>query len=145
MNNKTLVSIIVAIVVILLIIFAVSAGSDTPADTTNNPTPTSTPSTSNNTDQNPGTTTSNGTNINTGSETTFTMAEVAMHDDASSCYSVIRGNVYNLTSWISQHPGGSQQILKICGKDGTSAFVGQHGGMEQQEKALASFKIGVLE
>src|SRR3989344_1036263 len=74
----------------------------------------------------------------------FTLAEVALHDDKASCYSAIRGSVYDLTSWIGQHPGGEQGILSICGKDGTSAFVNQNGGMERQERELEGFKIGEL-
>ncbi len=75
---------------------------------------------------------------------TFTMAQVATHKDAMSCYTVIRGNVYDLTSWISQHPGGEGAILGLCGKDGTTAFVDQHGGRPRQENELATFQIGAL-
>jgi hypothetical protein len=74
----------------------------------------------------------------------ISMAVVAQHNTSASCYTVVRGEVYDLTKWISQHPGGEQKIIAICGKDGTSAFVGQHGGAPQQENILASFKIGVL-
>jgi cytochrome b involved in lipid metabolism len=72
------------------------------------------------------------------------MAQVALHASASSCWTVIRGSVYDLTTWISQHPGGEQAILQLCGTDGTDEFVGQHGGSPQQENKLATFKIGVL-
>jgi cytochrome b involved in lipid metabolism len=72
------------------------------------------------------------------------MAEVAAHKDSASCYTVIRGNVYDVTSWISQHPGGEGAILSLCGKDGTTTFVNQHGGRPQQEDALATFQIGTL-
>jgi cytochrome b involved in lipid metabolism len=75
---------------------------------------------------------------------TFTMAQVATHKDATSCYTVVRGNVYDLTSWISQHPGGEKAILGLCGKDGTAAFVNQHGGRPRQENELATFQIGTL-
>jgi cytochrome b involved in lipid metabolism len=74
----------------------------------------------------------------------FTMAEVAMHNSQASCFSVIRGNVYDLTSWINQHPGGASKILALCGRDGTSSFEGQHGGSSRQENTLAGFQIGVL-
>lgn len=74
----------------------------------------------------------------------YTMAEVAIHKDASSCWTVINGSVYDLTTWVAQHPGGTSGILSICGKDGTAAFNGQHGGAAAQEKKLATFKIGVL-
>ena len=74
----------------------------------------------------------------------ITMAQVAAHASASSCWSVVRGNVYDLTNWIGKHPGGEKAILQLCGKDGTALFTGQHGGQTQPESTLASFKIGVL-
>ncbi len=77
-------------------------------------------------------------------EATFTSADVTMHADANSCYTSIRGNVYDLTSWINQHPGGKQAIMSICGKDGTSVFEGQHGGRPRPERELDGFKIGIL-
>jgi len=75
---------------------------------------------------------------------TFTRAQVATHNSKASCYTVIRGSVYDLTSWISKHPGGQQAIISLCGVDGTTAFDAQHGGQPRQENVLASFKIGVL-
>ncbi len=74
----------------------------------------------------------------------FTKAEVATHNSASSCYTIISGKVYDLTKWISQHPGGERAILSICGKDGTAPFEGQHGGQSKQINILASFFIGNL-
>lgn len=74
----------------------------------------------------------------------FTMAEVAMHSSAQSCWSAINGNVYDLTSWIPNHPGGPDKILQLCGTDGSAKFNGQHGGSPQQATVLAGFKIGVL-
>lgn len=75
---------------------------------------------------------------------TFTMAEVALHANTTSCYSVVNGSVYDLTTWIPKHPGGERAIKGICGKDGTDGFNGKHGGKPQPESTLASFKIGVL-
>lgn len=75
---------------------------------------------------------------------TFTMQEVALHADTTSCYSVVNGSVYDLTTWIPKHPGGERAIKSICGKDGTDGFNGKHGGKPQQESTLASFKIGEL-
>lgn len=74
----------------------------------------------------------------------ITMAEVRTHADASSCYSVIDGAVYDLTAYIPKHPGGKGEILAICGTDGSSAFSGQHEGESKPERILASYKIGVL-
>jgi predicted heme/steroid binding protein len=75
---------------------------------------------------------------------TFTLADVAKHNSQSSCYSAVNGVVYDLTSWITRHPGGEREILSICGKDGSSAFNGQHSGQGKPETMLASFKIGTL-
>jgi cytochrome b involved in lipid metabolism len=73
----------------------------------------------------------------------YTLAEVATHADASSCFTIVRTNVYNLTSWINKHPGGSKAILALCGKDGTSLFENKHGGQERPENELQGFEIGV--
>jgi cytochrome b involved in lipid metabolism len=75
---------------------------------------------------------------------TYTLAEVAKHKDATSCYSAINGNVYDLTNWINQHPGGPDKILSICGSDGSAAFNNQHGDAKRQADILATFKIGTL-
>jgi cytochrome b involved in lipid metabolism len=52
--------------------------------------------------------------------------------------------VYDLTSFIPQHPGGERNILKICGKDGTAAFMGQHGGEGGPESTLAKHYLGAF-
>ena len=74
----------------------------------------------------------------------LTKEEVAKHNSTSSCYSIINSGVYDLTSWVAKHPGGQSAILGICGKDGTSAFMSQHGGGQKQIDLLATFKIGAL-
>lgn len=75
---------------------------------------------------------------------TFTLAQVAQHADSTSCYSAVNGMVYDLTKWITRHPGGQREILAICGRDGSSAFNGQHGGDARPEQLLAGFEIGTL-
>ncbi len=75
---------------------------------------------------------------------TYTMSEVAAHADATSCWTAVNGSVYDVTTWISKHPGGSGAIMLLCGKDGTTTFNAQHGGSAMQESRLASFKIGTL-
>lgn len=74
----------------------------------------------------------------------YTLADVANHPNSNSCWTAISGNVYDLTSYIKRHPGGSANVLRICGKDGTSDFMGQHGGQSKPEKILAGFLIGPL-
>ena len=72
------------------------------------------------------------------------MAVVNDHDNETSCWTVINDEVYDVTAWISQHPGGPARIKGLCGQDGTSQFTGQHQGAELPMQRLASFKIGAL-
>ncbi len=74
----------------------------------------------------------------------YTAAQVSTHNTAQDCWAVISGGVYNLTSWVTEHPGGEGPILSICGKDGTSAFLNQHANNARAKDMLATFKIGEL-
>ncbi len=84
------------------------------------------------------------TSATSSSASTYTMADVAKHNSQASCWTTISGGVYDVTSWINQHPGGPEAILSLCGADGSAAFNGQHGGQRRPEQELASFKIGTL-
>lgn len=66
------------------------------------------------------------------------------HSVSTDCWSVINGEVYNLTSWMTEHPGGDRAILGICGKDGSAAFQKKHEGQEKPNEVLTMFKIGTL-
>jgi cytochrome b involved in lipid metabolism/uncharacterized membrane protein len=76
--------------------------------------------------------------------TSYTLADVAKHGSASSCWTAVNGKVYDVTEWITQHPGGRRAILGMCGKDGSSAFDGQHGGQRRPEAELKQFLVGTL-
>lgn len=69
---------------------------------------------------------------------------MAKHGTASSCWTAIDGNVYDVTDWITRHPGGQRPILGLCGKDGSSAFDNQHGGQSRPAAELKQFLIGTL-
>jgi cytochrome b involved in lipid metabolism len=70
--------------------------------------------------------------------------EVAKHNSASDCWSVVNGNVYNLTSYIQRHPGGQSALKNICGKDGSAAFANQHSNQGKPNNVLQGFLIGAL-
>lgn len=48
---------------------------------------------------------------------TFTPAEVESHNNAKSCYVTLGSKVYDITSFIDDHPGGGDLILDYAGKD----------------------------
>jgi cytochrome b involved in lipid metabolism len=74
----------------------------------------------------------------------ITFAQVAIHNSETSCWSVVNGNVYDLTSWIPNHPGGKKRIIAMCGTDGSAAYNGAHGSDSKPPMILAGFKLGVL-
>ncbi len=75
---------------------------------------------------------------------TYTLAQIAQHPNAQSCWTTVNGSVYDVTAWINQHPGGSKAILGMCGRDGSADYNDQHGGQRRPANELASFKIGTL-
>jgi len=74
----------------------------------------------------------------------YTMDQVKANKTSSKCWSVIDSNVYDLTNWISSHPGGAGAITSLCGIDGTAAFKGQHGGSGSPASRLAGYLLGPL-
>jgi tetratricopeptide (TPR) repeat protein len=75
----------------------------------------------------------------------LTLDEVKKHNSATDCWSIIDGNVYNLTNWVYSHPGGSARITAICGKDGSASFSGQHSNSNSAKSRLKGFELGKLE
>ena len=75
---------------------------------------------------------------------TYTMTDVQAHNTPSDCWSAIGGDVYDLTSWVSRHPGGEKKIIGLCGKDGTAAYSGKHGSSARPKAMLVLLKIGTL-
>jgi hypothetical protein len=77
-------------------------------------------------------------------ESTISLSEVALHATTDDCWSVVNGNVYDLTQWINEHPGGSSPIESMCGVDASTMFNNQHNGQGEPEAALANFQIGIV-
>lgn len=70
----------------------------------------------------------------------YTADEVATHKNGLSCWLILDGKVYDVTTFISKHPGG-EAILRGCGKDATQMFA------KHPESAIAmkeQFYIGDL-
>lgn len=80
----------------------------------------------------------------TSAENTYTLAEITAHGTADNCWATINGKVYDLTSWVSRHPGGPDRIKNLCGTDGTEFFTRKHGKSNAAQNALALLYIGEL-
>ena len=49
----------------------------------------------------------------------YTREEVAQHEKRSDCWVVLHGQVYDVTKWLSKHPGGARLIMHYAGQDVT--------------------------
>ncbi|KZT53680.1 hypothetical protein CALCODRAFT_500822 [Calocera cornea HHB12733] len=55
-----------------------------------------------------------------------TPSMLAQHNTKEDAWSVFFGKVYNITPYMSYHPGGERKLIKVAGKDGTRLFVHSH-------------------
>lgn len=76
---------------------------------------------------------------------TYSLTTVQEHSSASDCWAAVDNNVYDLTDWVAQHPGGQSAITELCGTDATNAFSRQHGSNDEAKEALAEHQIGTLQ
>jgi predicted heme/steroid binding protein len=85
------------------------------------------------------------TNQSAGGTMALTATEVAKHKQAGDCWMIVNGRVYDLTSLINTHSGGSQEILRDCGRDGSAGFNTKYQGASHSGSAqaiLASYYLG---
>ncbi|KAF4123360.1 Conserved region in glutamate synthase [Geosmithia morbida] len=70
---------------------------------------------------------------------TYDAADVAKHNTSDSCWVVLYGNVYDVTDFLPEHPGGERAILSLAGKDATEEYDPIHppGALEDNLKADA--------
>jgi cytochrome b involved in lipid metabolism len=78
-----------------------------------------------------------------GGDVPLTLQEVALHATTDDCWASIHGNVYDLTEWVNDHPGGSIYIQSICGKDGTDLYSAQHPTL-WLKVYVAGYRLGPL-
>ncbi len=74
----------------------------------------------------------------------FTAEEVAPHNKASDCWTIVDGFVYDVTSFANRHPAGSEAIREMCGVNASEDFLDEHGGQSEPETWLETLKIGKL-
>ena len=65
-----------------------------------------------------------------------TVRELAGHNSAEDCWLLYKGQVYDMTAWLPNHPPGADKITPHCGKSTfEEAFTDQHG----------ESKVGILQ
>ncbi|GMI31550.1 hypothetical protein TrCOL_g1854 [Triparma columacea] len=84
-----------------------------------------------------------------GADKSYSSAEVAKHNTEEDCWLIISPpgattpNVYNVTKYLDEHPGGAEVLLDAAGMDATDQFedIGHSG---DARKELAKYVIGEL-
>ena len=56
----------------------------------------------------------------------YTLEEISKHSTATDCWIIINSLVYDVTRFLSSHPGGKSSILAFAGKDATEVFYDLH-------------------
>ncbi len=75
--------------------------------------------------------------------TTFTAEEVAKHSSEDDMWFIIDGKIYDITSYISSHPGGVDALKRHAGKDASKPFHGEQHASSVGD-IIPDFYIGDL-
>ncbi|KAL2867416.1 FMN-dependent alpha-hydroxy acid dehydrogenase [Aspergillus lucknowensis] len=74
-------------------------------------------------------------------DTLLSVQDVRPHNKPDDCWVVVSGEVWDLTSFAKEHPGGASVILKYAGRDATDAFLEVHAASIIRENlSTESFK-----
>jgi cytochrome b involved in lipid metabolism len=95
----------------------------------------------------PTTTTPAKTTTTTTTKTTLSTSVVAKHAVESNCWITVSSKVYDVTSYISMHPGGKATIITQCGKESTTAFTTKGYGSKHSPAAwtlLGTYLVGKI-
>lgn len=67
---------------------------------------------------------------------------VVKHTSTDSCWVILYGNVYDVTDFLSSHPGGSKVILQLAGRDATEDYDPIHPPGTLEENLKPEAKLG---
>ncbi|KAJ4163842.1 hypothetical protein LMH87_005546 [Akanthomyces muscarius] len=71
-------------------------------------------------------------------------AEVARHNTPESCWVILYGKVYDVTSFLTSHPGGSKIILALAGQDATEDYDPVHPPGTLEENLSPDAVLGTV-
>ncbi|KAL7582549.1 cytochrome b5 [Lactuca sativa] len=72
---------------------------------------------------------------------TFVFSEVSKHDTVDDCWLIIAGKVYDVTTFMDDHPGGQEPLLAVVCKDATKDFE-VLGHSDEAKEMMKKYCIG---
>lgn len=72
---------------------------------------------------------------------TYSLAEIAQHNSNQSTWIVIHNNIYDVTKFLNEHPGGEEVLLEQAGKDASESFE-DVGHSTDAREMMKRYKIG---
>ncbi|CAG7837115.1 unnamed protein product [Allacma fusca] len=73
----------------------------------------------------------------------FTLDDVSYHDTPNDCWMIIYDRIYDVSSFLTEHPGGDEIMLEYAGRDATLAFRSV-GHSNMAESLLKPYLMGIL-
>lgn len=73
----------------------------------------------------------------------YNLSEVSNHCTEDDCWIVIFDRVYNVTPFLSDHPGGEYIMMEFAGRDATIPFRSTRHGKDSYQM-LSRYLIGIL-
>lgn len=76
---------------------------------------------------------------------TYSLADVARHHQADDCWLAIEGKIYDITSYLPDHPSAPDILTVWCGKESTLAWQNKTRGRSHSpyaQQLLGNYQIG---
>ncbi|KAG9994820.1 hypothetical protein KCU78_g18246, partial [Aureobasidium melanogenum] len=70
---------------------------------------------------------------------------VSQHRTEDSCWVILYGNVYDVTKFVPEHPGGAKIILQLAGQDATEEYDPIHPPGILEETLAPECKLGTID
>lgn len=70
---------------------------------------------------------------------------MAKHNTKDSCWVILYGNVWDVTDFLPNHPGGAGIVLKLAGKDATEQYDPVHPPGTLEENLDSSKRLGAID
>ncbi|KAJ5110670.1 hypothetical protein N7532_001205 [Penicillium argentinense] len=73
----------------------------------------------------------------------YTLKDVTAHNSKSDCWIVIHGQVFDITEYLQDHPGGAEALVEVAGKDATAEYE-DVGHSEDAHEIMQPYLVGTL-